>query len=106
MATFERGLATVLGDASRELTDLATLADQLGVVGLADVERWQSLDKLSQHLAGLAAFLFGLSEVVPDVEADLRCALAAVKTKALADRLAGQPNNDEGVAGEIELFGA
>jgi hypothetical protein len=99
-------LAAVLVAAAGELSDLASVADQLGGVGLDEIERWQSMDRLSQHLAGLAAFLTELSAVVPYVEPDLAKSLAVVNTQALADRLAGHSLETNGDAGEMEFFGA
>jgi hypothetical protein len=99
-------LAAVLVAAAGELADLATVADQLGGVGVDDIERWQSMDRLSQHLAGLAAFLTVLSAGVPHVEPDLASSLAVINTRGLADRLAGRSLEAEGNSGEMELFGA
>jgi hypothetical protein len=104
----ERGhcLAAVLIAAAGELADLAAVADQLGGIGLDEIERWQSMDRLSQHLAGLAAFLTELSAGVPNVEPDLASSLAVLNTRALADRLAGRSLEVNGDSGEMEFFGA
>ena len=101
-----RCLSTVLVAAAGELTDLASVADQLGGVGLGDIERWQALDRLSQHLAGMAAFLTGLSVVVPPIEPALDHALAVLTTSALADRLVGRTGGAGAESGDMELFGA
>ena len=106
MAGHDRCLSTVLVAAAGELTDLAAVADQLGGVGQDDIERWQSLDRLSQHLAGMAAFLTGLSVVVPDMEPDLDRALSVLTTSALADRLVGRTSETDTESGDMELFGA
>ncbi len=106
MSEADHCLASVLVAAAGELADLASIADQLGGVGLAEIERWQSLDRLSQHLAGMAAFLTGLSAVVPYFEPDMAAALAVLNTSALADRLAGRSLVDEGDPGEMDFFGA
>ena len=99
-------LQMVLRAGADELADLAVVADQLGAVGIADVERWQSLDRMSQHLAGMAAFLSVLSVTVPDTSLDVSLAMGRLTTSALADRLAGRACEDEADAGALELFGA
>lgn len=102
----EATLQTLLLSGADELAELATVADQLGAVGIADIERWQSLDRLSQHLAGMATFLAELAVGVPDLALDVSDALARLKTAALADRLAGRVHDEECDAGALELFGA
>ena len=102
----QANLQTVLLAGASELADLATVADQLGAVGSSDVERWQALDRLSQHLAGLAVFLAELAGTVPEVPLDVAGALAGLKTAALADRLAGRACHDDYDAGALELFQA
>lgn len=99
-------LQTVLRAGAEELADLALVADQLGAVGIADVERWQSLDRMSQHLAGMAAFLSALSAAVPDTSLDVSRAMDRLTTSALADRLAGRACEEAADAGALELFGA
>ncbi len=97
-------LTTVLLAGADELSELAGVADQLGTAGIADIERLQSLDRLSQHLDGLATFLTGLADILPDVRLDVSGALAAVKTGALANRLASK-DRDSVDPGAMELFG-
>ena len=98
-------LTTVLLAGADELVELAAVADGLGAVGVADIERWQALDRLSQHLAGIASFLTGLADAVPPVALDLSEALGALKTAALADRLAGRYRVADDDPGALELFG-
>ncbi len=99
-------LTAVLLAGAEELADLAVTADELGAAGVAEVERWQVLDRLSQHLAGLAAFLAALADIVPESTLDVSGALGQLKTAALADRIAGRPCEPEAERGVLELFGA
>ncbi len=98
-------LTTVLLAGADELVELAAVADGLGTLGVADIERWQALDRLSQHLAGIASFLTDLADAVPQVTLDLSEALGALKTAALADRLAGRYRDADDDPGALELFG-
>ena len=101
-----KNLVTVLLAGAEELMELSAVADQLGSAGIADVERWQALDRMSQHLDGMATFLAGLAEAVPDAVVDLTGAFARLKTNALADRLAGQSPSAEFDSGTLEMFDA
>ena len=98
-------LTAVLLAGADELSELAGVADQLGTAGIADIERLQSLDRLSQHLDGLAIFLTGLADMLPDMTLDVSGVLAALKTGALANRLASRNSLDSVDSGTMELFG-
>lgn len=99
-----RPFGAVLMAASEELTELAALADSIGASTLDPVERLQPLDRLSQHLAGLARFFTAVQAVVPPVTADIGLALGTVPVGALADRLAGRIAVADTDPGHLELF--
>jgi hypothetical protein len=101
-----RSLSDVLQATAEELSQLSCEADQLGGLGIADVERWQALDRMSQYLNGMSLFLSHLAGTVHVVAPDLSDALALLTTSALAARLAGTAGRDEEDAGALELFDA
>ncbi len=106
MRTAPLGLTAVLQATAAELMHLAGIADGLGVCQAADAERWQSLDRMSQHLGELSIFLSAVSSAVPDLQPDLDDALAAVRVGKLVQRLSAAPACEEdGEPGELELFG-
>ena len=100
-------LPAILQAAGTELSQLAQVADGLGVCQLGEAERWQALDRLSQHLSEMAGFLSAVSVAVPDLRLDLADALAGIRVGKLAERLAASPAGwEDEVSGELELFGA
>ena len=100
------GLTAVLQAAAAELMHLAGVADGLGVCQLGHAERWQSLDRMSQHLGELSLFLSAVSCAVPDFRPDLADALAAVRVGKLVHRLTASLDAEaEEDPGELELFG-
>ncbi len=99
-------LPDVLQAAAAELLHLAGAADGLGVCQAASSEQWQSLDRMSQHLGELSAFLLAVSYVVPDIRPDIASALSAVRVGALAARLSARETVPDDDPGELELFDA
>ena len=101
------GLPAILQSAAAELTELAVLADDLGVCSAADAERWRSLDRMSQHLGELATFLRAVSQAIPESEPDLADAIAAIRVGRLVNRFTSRPAAEPAEqAGDFEMFGA
>ncbi len=99
------GLPAVLQAAAAELMHLAGIADGLGVGQAVDAERWQSLDRMSQHLGELSVFLSAVSCAIPDFRPDLADALAAVRVGRLVSRLTDSLSSEaDEDPGELELF--
>ena len=104
----EPTLHALLRNTADELASLAAKTDGLGAFGPSSVERWQSLDLISQSLSSLGIMLQTLTELVPDHAASLDAALAGVSVGSLAARLAGRTDHDGGAveAGALDMFDA
>ena len=86
-----------------ELSDLATLTDDLGGARIVSPEQWQALDLISQRLAGLGTFLHALVPELPDCRPPIDYALSTVRVGALVSRLIGQTEADTN-GGDLEFF--
>lgn len=96
-------ISAALHASAQELTDLAVVADRLVGAGVAEVERWQALDRLSQHLSGLAVFLAGVATATPGLRQDVTAALNPLTNLSLVSRLLSLQQTDA-EAGALELF--
>ena len=98
------GLHAVLRATAVELEELALLTDDLGGARIVSAEQWQSLDLISQRLAGLGSFLHTLIPELPDCQPQLHGALATVRVGALVGRLLGQRGEMVEESGELDFF--
>jgi hypothetical protein len=116
-------LALTLETTAREIADMARLSDRLqeliSVALLSDATRdpghvreFQAIDRLVQHLHGVALFVSALSDAVPETwRVDAERAAGEVPLHDLALRLAGVVGPDLRAAapsdqgGDLELFG-
>lgn len=73
--------------------------ESLAKMSLADMQRRQALDRITQEVEALSAYLNAFS-----LTQDLDAALKAVHLAELRDRLAAETPQPEPVSGEPDLF--
>ena len=98
------GLRALLNATAIELSELATLTDDLGGARIVSAEQWQGLDLISQRLAGLSVFLQALVPEIPDCHPELHAALATVRVGGLVSCLLGHVEESASDSGELEFF--
>lgn len=74
-------------------------AEALATLTSADIERRQSLDRITQEADDLAAFAEALANEEP-----LEAALAGIRLESIRNHLSGEVPPDETGRGEPELF--